>query len=241
VGSARLEQVRRIYDGWSRGEFSSNDWAAPDIEMVAWEGGGEARPGKAGMAETWRDWLSAWEDFRVEAEEFLERGDSVLVLTRFGGRGKASGVSAEMLRGGSRFDFRGTEVARLTLFRERSQALAHWYGQSLAGVWELVEWTHGDSHPLGADAVGRLIYSDDGFMAAFLARSDGWSDVVAYSGAWEWRGTEAVVHRASISTGESFVGKDLVRAVSWDGEDLVLTTPPRDGAPNVLRWRRAGG
>jgi hypothetical protein len=241
VGSPRLEQVRRIYDRWSRGEFSADDWAAPDIQLVAWEGFGPVRPGRAGMAETWRDWLSSWEDFRVEAEEYLERGESVLALTRFGGRGKASGVSAEMMRGGSRFDFRGDEVARLTLFRERAPALADWYGGSLAGVWDLVEWTYGDSRPLGDDAVGRLIYSDDGFMTAFLARADGWSDALAYSGSWELRGREEVIHHVSLSTRESFVGKDLVRAVSWEGADLVLTTPPRDGVENVLRWRRAGG
>ena len=111
----------------------------------------------------------------------------------------------------------------------------------LVGSWDLVEWTYGDEHhPLGDDAVGRLIYSDDGFMTAFLARADGWSDALAYSGTWELRGREEVVHRALISTRGSFVGKALVRAVSWEGDDLVLTTPPRDGVANVLRWRRAG-
>ena len=113
---------------------------------------------------------------------------------------------------------------------------------ALAGAWRLVEWTAGDSHPLGPDAVGRLIYSDDGFMAAFLARADGFSDALAYSGSWELRGGEEVVHHVSVSTRESFVGRDLVRFVSWDGGDLVLTTPPpRDGVVNVLRWRREGG
>jgi hypothetical protein len=178
----------------------------------------------------------------VEAEEFLERGDSVLALTKFGGRGKASGVSAEMMRGGSRFDFRDGQVARLTLFRGRAAALADWHGHVLGGTWSLVEWTANGSHPLGSDAVGRIIYSDDGFMAAFLARADGSSDALAYSGAWERLGAEEVVHRVSVSTRPSFVGADLVRSVSWDGSDLVLTTPPtRDGVVNVLRWRREAG
>ena len=111
----------------------------------------------------------------------------------------------------------------------------------LTGTWQLVEWTFGDEHPLGDDAVGRLIYSGDGFMAAFLARADGWSDALAYSGTWERLGEEEVVHHVSISTRRSFVGTDLVRAVSWEGDDLVLTTPPRDGWLNVLRWRREAG
>ena len=103
----------------------------------------------------------------------------------------------------------------------------------LVGAWQLVEWSARD------DAVGRLIYSDDGFMSAFLAGPDGFSDALAYSGTWELRGKE-VVHHVSLATRESFIGKDLVRAVSWEGDDLVLTTPPRGGVVNVLRWRRAG-
>ena len=104
----------------------------------------------------------------------------------------------------------------------------------LEGTWHLVEWRFGDEHPLGPDAVGRLIYSGDGFMSAFLARADGHTDALAYSGAWELAGDE-VVHHVSISTRESFVGRDLVRSVSWLDGDLVLTTP---SPVNVLRWRR---
>jgi hypothetical protein len=117
--------------------------------------------------------------------------------------------------------------------------------RELVGAWDLVEWTasaEGSTrHPSGPDAVGRLIYSGDGLMSAFLARADGSSDALAYSGTWERRGTEEVVHRVTLATVPSFVGDDLVRSVSWEGDDLVLTTPPRSGWVNVLRWRRAGG
>ena len=103
----------------------------------------------------------------------------------------------------------------------------------LVGAWQLVEWS------ARQDAVGRLIYSADGFMSAFLAGGDGFTDALAYSGTWELRGAHEVVHHVSLATREWFVGKDLVRAVSWADGDLVLTTPPaRDGAVNVLRWRR---
>ena len=115
----------------------------------------------------------------------------------------------------------------------------------LTGSWELVEWTASDGekvrHPSGPDAAGRLIYSDDGFMSAFLATADGTSGSLAYSGTWEMRGGEEVVHTVTLATVDSFVGTDLVRSVSWEGSDLVLTTPPRDGWVNTLRWRRAAG
>jgi hypothetical protein len=112
----------------------------------------------------------------------------------------------------------------------------------MEGTWTLVEWTASDGsetlHPSGPDAVGRIIYSGDGYMSAFLARGDGWSDALAYSGSWERLGEGEVVHRVSLSTRRGFVGAELVRFVSWEGEDLVLTTPPRDGWVNRLRWRR---
>ena len=111
----------------------------------------------------------------------------------------------------------------------------------LVGAWELVEWTANDEPVHGAGAVGRLIYSEDGYMSAFLAEADGSSSSIAYSGTWELRDAE-VVHRVTLATRASFVGRDLVRSVSWEGDDLVLTTPEsRDGWVNRLRWRRAAG
>ena len=119
-------------------------------------------------------------------------------------------------------------------------------GAVLIGAWQLVEWTASDGeetlHPSGPDAVGRIIYADDGYMSAFLAAADGSTDALAYSGTWELRGEGEVVHHVSLSTRGSFVGRDLVRSVSWEGDDLMLTTPPtRQGVVNVLRWRRARG
>lgn len=114
----------------------------------------------------------------------------------------------------------------------------------LVGAWELVEWTANGEPVHGGAAAGRLIYSADGFMSAFLAEADGSSSSLAYSGTWELRGRDGheVIHRVSLATRASFVGADLVRSVSWSGDDLVLTTPPsRDGWVNRLRWRRAAG
>lgn len=241
--SRELEVARRICEEWGRGDFRSSDWAAPDIDMTSADGFAHTGQGVAEMAESWRDWLSAWEEFRVEPEEYLGRGSSVLVLTRFGGRGKASGVSAEMLRGGARFDFRDGKVGRLTLYRDRARAFADWESDALDGTWQLVEWTASNGersrHPSGPDAVGRIIYSSSGYMSAHLAGADGFSGALSYSGTWELLGGEEVVHHVTISTVEAFVGTDLVRTVSWEGDHLVLTTPPRDGWVNVLRWRRA--
>ena len=38
------------------------------------------------------EWLEAWEEFRVEPEEFIEGGDVVVAAVRYWGRGRGSGV-----------------------------------------------------------------------------------------------------------------------------------------------------
>jgi ketosteroid isomerase-like protein len=58
--SENLDLVRSIYAAWERGDFSSAEWADPQIEF---ERAGEETPdpgnwrGLAGMAEGWRDFL----------------------------------------------------------------------------------------------------------------------------------------------------------------------------------------
>ena len=84
--SANVELVRSIFAAWERGDFSSAAWAHPEIESIYADG---PSPGRwtGHFQEGSRDFVGAWKDFRVEAEEFRELDDErVLVLTRFSGR-----------------------------------------------------------------------------------------------------------------------------------------------------------
>jgi ketosteroid isomerase-like protein len=77
------------------------------------------RADHAGMAEGWRDILSAWDDFRTTAEEYRELdGDRVLVLTRSAGRGKTSGLNLGQTQSKSAIVFciRDGRVTRLVLY-----------------------------------------------------------------------------------------------------------------------------
>src|ERR1700676_984096 len=92
--SANLDLVRSIYADWEHGNFSSVEWAHPEIEFVLADGPDPGSwKGLSGMAEGFRDRMSAWEDLRTEAVEHRERdGERVLVLYRRRGRGKTSGL-----------------------------------------------------------------------------------------------------------------------------------------------------
>jgi ketosteroid isomerase-like protein len=68
-------------------------------------------------------WLSPWEDWRCEAEDFLLHGDQVVVLARYRGRGKGSGVDVNT-EGAHVWTMRDGKVIRLVIFANRATALA---------------------------------------------------------------------------------------------------------------------
>ena len=126
--SENLDLVRSIYAAQERGDFTSADWAHPEIEYVIADGPSPgSRTGLAGMAEGQRDFLRAWEDFRFVVDEYRELDDErVLVLNYFTGQGKTSGLDLGKLRaeGASLLHIRDGKVTRLVLYAERDRALA---------------------------------------------------------------------------------------------------------------------
>jgi hypothetical protein len=94
MASANVDLVRSIFAAWERGDWSSAEWADPEVQLVHADGPAPGCwTGLAGMAEGLRGWLGAWQDFRVRAEEYCELDDErVLVLCHVGGRGKRSGL-----------------------------------------------------------------------------------------------------------------------------------------------------
>jgi ketosteroid isomerase-like protein len=128
MASANLEIVRSIYAAWKRGDYSSAEWAHPEIEYVFADGPSPGSwSGLAGMADAWSGFLSPWEGLRVEAEEYRELdGERVLVLNRFGGSGKASGVEVREIstKAASLFHVRDGKVTRLVQYWDHQRALA---------------------------------------------------------------------------------------------------------------------
>jgi ketosteroid isomerase-like protein len=79
------------------------------------------------MAEGLRGWLGAWEEFRVEAEEYRELDEErVLVLVHLMGRGKTSGLELRQVRskGADLFHVHDGKVTRIVLYFDRDRALA---------------------------------------------------------------------------------------------------------------------
>jgi hypothetical protein len=126
ASSPNLDLVRSICADWERGDFTSAEWAHQEIEFSR----GlrlDISTGLAGMADSWRDVLSAWEDLRFHADEYRELDDErVLVLAHISGRGKTSGLEVGGLRSNAAtlFHVRSGKVTRLIVYGDRDRALA---------------------------------------------------------------------------------------------------------------------
>src|SRR6266566_3135278 len=92
--SANLDLVRSICSPWESGDFTAGEWADPEIEYVLVDGPSPGRwTGLAAMGDVFREVLNAYAEYHVAAEEFRELDDErVLVLHRYSGRGKTSGL-----------------------------------------------------------------------------------------------------------------------------------------------------
>jgi ketosteroid isomerase-like protein len=124
--SANLDLVRSILADWERGDYyGSTAWAHPEIEFVVMDG-----PSPGGLTsvsaveDNWRVFQETWEDYRVSANDYRELdADRVLVLARFSGRGKTSGVEMAQLAANI-FTLRAGKVVALTIYWDRDRALA---------------------------------------------------------------------------------------------------------------------
>jgi uncharacterized protein len=126
MASRKADLIRPIYEEWGRGNWRP----AFDVYDSHFEWGWSSEfPGLAGVYEDPRDpnprlqaWLSEWQDWRAEADEYIELGDYVIVLTSYHGRGKLSGVEISQ-EGAHVFRLRDNKVVRLEIFASRQKAI----------------------------------------------------------------------------------------------------------------------
>jgi uncharacterized protein len=126
MASGNAELLGPIYEQWGRGNWRPRFGIYhPHMEW----GWSDEFPGPAGVYEDHQDpnprlraWLSGWDYWRAEAEEYLEIGDHVVVLASYHGRGKGSGVEIHQ-HGAHVFELRDGKVVRLEIFATREKAI----------------------------------------------------------------------------------------------------------------------
>ena len=112
VSEENIRIVRTIYAEWERGDFSSVDWAHPEIEFLIPGIDQRSERGIESMGRAWAQWLRAFEGFSVEGQEFFDRGDNVVVRQVFHGTGQGSGIPLEAAPGSAVLSLKDGKVTR---------------------------------------------------------------------------------------------------------------------------------
>jgi ketosteroid isomerase-like protein len=121
-----VEIVKRLMDAHDRRDLDGLDGlTTPDFEWfpaMAVSLGTDVYRGRDGIAAYFRDSSEVWEDLRAVDVAFRDLGDRVLVLSRFAGRGRGSGVGVDAPLG-IVFDLRGGKVSRIRAYLDHGEAL----------------------------------------------------------------------------------------------------------------------
>jgi ketosteroid isomerase-like protein len=112
--------------------FESGDrdrWRSYFDPNVAWDTSATTMPsagiyhGYEGVEAFFREWLGTWSDYEIEPREFIDAGDSVVIVFRQRGVGRISGVRAEHDFFGV-YDIADLRVIRYRQYESREEALA---------------------------------------------------------------------------------------------------------------------
>jgi hypothetical protein len=120
---------------------------------------------------------------------------------------------------------------------------------ALVGGWRLVSWENRAAdgqvtHPMGADALGYVLYTDDGRFSVTISRAgraefavgdllggateekaQAMESFVAYAGRYSFVG-DRVIHHVELSLFPNWVGSDQERWVELAGDRLTLSASP---------------
>ena len=124
MAQREIELLRDLYARWARGDFhGGRELLDADVEFNLGTPDYEATParGPGQIEQQMREFLANWTDYRVEAEEFLDAGDRVLVRARQHGLGKHSGVDVDMPLFGV-WTFREAKAVRISFYSSGREA-----------------------------------------------------------------------------------------------------------------------
>jgi Lipocalin-like domain len=132
----------------------------------------------------------------------------------------------------------------------------------LIGTWKLVSASSATKtaqrleSPYGPNPAGVLTYTADGRVTALISyggrkalsvgapleeQAEAFNTFLAYAGRYTLSG-DKVTHYVEISSIQNYVGRELVRSVKFEGDQITLVTPPTsvNGKIQILEliWHR---
>ena len=130
MSQGNVEIVRRLYELTAQGRLSDTlHLYDPEVEYVrilspedAGIGLTESAHGVDAMVRAAFEWIQTFDVLRVEAERFVEIGDSVLIFVRHTGTAKVSGLPIDE-EFADLMTLRDGRIIRCVQYRDRAQAL----------------------------------------------------------------------------------------------------------------------
>jgi ketosteroid isomerase-like protein len=120
-----VEVVRALLQAFNDGDYARCfDFIDPDVDWEDPRGipGGGVHKGHDGVRSWFARWLAAWDDFAVDAEEFSDVGEHVVVTERLRGIGKSSRVPIDQ-GWVAVYTLSGRRIVRRTDYPDRRAAL----------------------------------------------------------------------------------------------------------------------
>ncbi|HEY6248494.1 MAG TPA: lipocalin-like domain-containing protein [Candidatus Angelobacter sp.] len=130
----------------------------------------------------------------------------------------------------------------------------------LVGTWKLVSASlstaggERNDAPFGQNPTGFLTYTGEGRMAGMISysgrkplsvsdwslaeveeKAEAFSTFGAYAGRYTLR-EDRVIHHVEISSLQNWVNTDLVRLIKFQGDRLILVTPPTSVKEEIQTW-----
>jgi ketosteroid isomerase-like protein len=118
-----VEALHGVYAQLAEGNLRAGaELFAPDISYEPLAVVGRDAVGLAEAEDVMREFVAQWEDFRIEAKEFEDLGDTILVTEHQSGTGKTSGIEIDMTNYAA-WTFRDGLVTRVRWRMDRDDAL----------------------------------------------------------------------------------------------------------------------
>jgi ketosteroid isomerase-like protein len=93
-----------------------------DVSNLGWPDHQQVYIGDEGAMQFMTEWADAWDDWEMEAEDFIDAGERVVVILTQRGRSKTTGVPVEM-RFAQVWTLRDGQGIRMQLYASVDEAL----------------------------------------------------------------------------------------------------------------------
>ena len=126
MSQENVELVRRGLEAFARGDMAAVlELLTPEVDVTSDAlglSGGGSYVGHDGFVRATQEAFEAFEDYRIEGEEFIDAGEDVVVLVHISGRGRGSGIPVDM-RLVHVWTVRGGKGVRARTFENKAAAL----------------------------------------------------------------------------------------------------------------------